>query len=96
VTPEIVVDSGDTLFFGIFMAPNPRVNKAFSFMKALGISDKDVKPVLIKLFRVYEGNWELIEDDNYHTLVDAYFDFEKDKVPLSSFFVFLSIFKHIL
>ncbi|KAG5044411.1 hypothetical protein JHK87_008326 [Glycine soja] len=61
------------------MAPNPRVNKAFSFMKALGISDKDVKPVLIKLFRVYEGNWELIEDDNYHTLVDAYFDFEKDK-----------------
>ncbi|TKY61352.1 Histone-lysine N-methyltransferase SUVR4 [Spatholobus suberectus] len=61
------------------MVPNPRVKKAFSFMRALGISNEEVKPVLIKLLRVYEGNWELIEDDNYRTLVDAYFDFEIDK-----------------
>ncbi|RDX58292.1 Histone-lysine N-methyltransferase SUVR4 [Mucuna pruriens] len=67
------------------MAPNPRVKKAFSFTRALGISDEEVKPVLIKLLRVYEGNWQLIEDDNYRTLVDAYFDFEKDKVPPNPF-----------
>lgn len=74
------------------MAPNPRVIKAFDFMKALGISDKEVKPVLIKLLKIYEGNWELIEDDNYRTLVDAYFDYENDKVPLnSSFSVYLKV-----
>ncbi|KAL2345821.1 hypothetical protein Fmac_007106 [Flemingia macrophylla] len=61
------------------MAPNPRVIKAFSFMKALGISSQEVKPVLKKLLKVYEKNWELIEDDNYRALVDAYFDFEKEK-----------------
>ncbi|KAK7397339.1 hypothetical protein VNO78_18508 [Psophocarpus tetragonolobus] len=61
------------------MAFNPRFDKAFSFMETLGISDNEVQPVLINLLRVYEGNWELIEDDNYRTLVDAYFDFEKDK-----------------
>nr|KYP42741.1 Histone-lysine N-methyltransferase SUVR4 [Cajanus cajan] len=65
------------------MAPNPRVSKAFNFMKALGISSVKVKPVLIKLLKVYEGNWELIEDDNYRTLVDAYFDVEKEKVAES-------------
>ncbi|XP_017440522.1 histone-lysine N-methyltransferase SUVR4 isoform X2 [Vigna angularis] len=62
------------------MAPNAGAERAFSFMMALGISKEEVKPVLIKLLRVYEGNWELIEDDNYRTLVDAYFDFEKEKV----------------
>ncbi|KAK7337936.1 hypothetical protein VNO77_18528 [Canavalia gladiata] len=61
------------------MAPNPRVTKAFGFMRALGISNEEVKPVLIKLLRIYDGNWELIEDDNYRTLVDAYFDFKEDK-----------------
>ncbi|ESW19200.1 hypothetical protein PHAVU_006G104500 [Phaseolus vulgaris] len=62
------------------MAPTGRAEKAFSFMMTLGISMEEVKPVLIKLLRVYEGNWELIEDDTYRTLVDAYFDFDKDKV----------------
>ncbi|KAK7332839.1 hypothetical protein VNO80_29595 [Phaseolus coccineus] len=61
------------------MAPTGRAEKAFSFMMTLGISMEEVKPVLINLLRVYEGNWELIEDDTYRTLVDAYFDFDKDK-----------------
>jgi len=69
------------------MAPTGRAEKAFSFMMTLGISMEEVKPVLIKLLRVYEGNWELIEDDTYRTLVDAYFDFDKDKV--SSKFIVL-------
>ncbi|MED6171443.1 hypothetical protein PIB30_040823, partial [Stylosanthes scabra] len=58
------------------MAPHPRVAQAFSAMKALGISAEEVKPVLAELY------WELIEEDNYRTLVDAYFDFKDDKVPL--------------
>ncbi|XP_014491616.2 histone-lysine N-methyltransferase SUVR4 isoform X1 [Vigna radiata var. radiata] len=62
------------------MAPNAGAEKAFSFMMDLGISKEEVKPVLIKLLRVYEGNWELIEDDNYRTLLEAYFDFEKEQV----------------
>ncbi|MED6131126.1 hypothetical protein PIB30_007098 [Stylosanthes scabra] len=61
------------------MAPNPRVAQAFSAMKALGISAEEVKPVLAELLRVYDRNWELIEEDNYRTLVDAYFDFKDDK-----------------
>ena len=62
------------------MAPNPRVIKAFSAMKALGISIEEAKPVLVQLLRVYDRNWELIEEDNYRTLVDAYFEFKEDKV----------------
>ncbi|XP_020981877.1 histone-lysine N-methyltransferase SUVR4 [Arachis duranensis] len=61
------------------MAPNPRVVQAFNAMKALGISAEEVKPVLAELLRVYDKNWELIEEDNYRTLVDAYFDFKEDK-----------------
>jgi len=62
------------------MAPSGRAEKALNFMMALGISMEEVKPVLINLLEVYEGNWEHIEDDNYRTLVDAYFDLQKDKV----------------
>lgn len=68
------------------MAPNPRVTKAFSAMSALGISHDDVEPVLQKLLRVYEQNWELIEEDNYRTLIDAYFELKEDKVTLLDIF----------
>ncbi|CAJ1961134.1 unnamed protein product [Sphenostylis stenocarpa] len=61
------------------MPHTERAENAFSFMMSLGISKEELMPVLIKLLSVYEGNWELIEDDHYRTLVDAYFDFEKDK-----------------
>ncbi|KAJ7973533.1 Histone-lysine N-methyltransferase [Quillaja saponaria] len=61
------------------MAPDKRVSNAFSAMRALGIPDKEVKPVLKKLLKVYDRNWELIEEDNYRTLVDAYFEFNEDK-----------------
>ncbi|KAI4350077.1 hypothetical protein L6164_010600 [Bauhinia variegata] len=61
------------------MAPDQRVVKAFKAMKALGISHEEVKPVLKELLRVYDKNWEPIEEDNYRTLIDAYFEFKEDE-----------------
>jgi hypothetical protein len=49
-------------------------------MKALGISEKQVKPVLKKMLKLYEKNWELIEEENYRALADAIFDEEESKV----------------
>ncbi|KAI9180990.1 hypothetical protein LWI28_010023 [Acer negundo] len=47
-------------------------------MKAIGITEIKVKPVLKKLLRLYEKNWELIEEENYRVLADAIFDEEDD------------------
>ncbi|GLT41305.1 hypothetical protein SLA2020_153800 [Shorea laevis] len=49
-------------------------------MRELGISEKTVKPVLKKLLKLYEKNWELIEAENYRALVDAIFEEEDAKV----------------
>ncbi|PKI51925.1 hypothetical protein CRG98_027681 [Punica granatum] len=62
------------------MAPNPKVKAAFSAMKILGISEDKVKPVLKKLLKVYDKNWELIEEENYRALIDAIFDEDDNKV----------------
>jgi len=62
------------------MPTNPRVVKAFRAMKALGISEKQVKPVLKKMLKLYEKHWELIEEENYRALADAIFDEEESKV----------------
>ncbi|CAK8540494.1 unnamed protein product [Lathyrus sativus] len=57
--------------------PNPKVKAAFRAMTNLGIHESKVKPVLkLELVKLYEGNWELIEADNYTALVDAIFDVE--------------------
>ncbi|XP_062079710.1 probable inactive histone-lysine N-methyltransferase SUVR2 isoform X2 [Humulus lupulus] len=56
------------------MAPNPRVIAAFRAMKSLGIDEVKVKPVLKKLLKLYDKNWELIEEENYRVLADAIFD----------------------
>ncbi|KAF5741825.1 histone-lysine N-methyltransferase SUVR2 isoform X3 [Tripterygium wilfordii] len=61
------------------MAPNPRVTKAFRAMKAIGIAEEKVKPVLKKLLKLYEKNWELIEEENYRVLADAIFDEDDTK-----------------
>ncbi|CAL8166809.1 unnamed protein product [Prunus armeniaca] len=61
------------------MTNNPRVLKAFKATRALGIPDRLVKPVLKNLLAVYDKNWELIEEDNYRTLVDAYFESQDNK-----------------
>ncbi|KAL5792685.1 hypothetical protein ACOSP7_001279 [Xanthoceras sorbifolium] len=60
------------------MAPDPRVARAFKAMKAIGITETKVKPVLKKLLKLYEKNWELIEEENYRVLADAIFDEEDD------------------
>ncbi|KAG4188851.1 hypothetical protein ERO13_A08G191866v2 [Gossypium hirsutum] len=62
------------------MAPNPRVVQAFRTMKEIGISEEKVKPVLKKLLKLYEKNWELIESENYRVLADAIFEEEDSKV----------------
>ncbi|XP_043805112.1 probable inactive histone-lysine N-methyltransferase SUVR2 isoform X2 [Manihot esculenta] len=62
------------------MAPNPRVMKAFRAMKAIGLNEDKVKPVLKKLLKLYDKNWELIEEENYRVLADAIFDEDDSKV----------------
>ncbi|KAB1202900.1 Histone-lysine N-methyltransferase SUVR4 [Morella rubra] len=61
------------------MAPHPRVLKAYRATRALGIPDEEVKPVLKRLLKVYDEKWELIEEDNYRTLLDAYFELKENR-----------------
>ena len=65
------------------MAPNARVVRAFRAMKVLGIPEEKVKPVLKNLIKLYEKNWELIEEENYRALADAIFDQDEIQVRLS-------------
>jgi len=62
------------------MAPNPRVTAAFSAMANIGIHESKVKPVLKKLLKLYDKNWELIEEESYRALADAIFEEEENKV----------------
>ncbi|KAF5187881.1 Histone-lysine n-methyltransferase suvr4 [Thalictrum thalictroides] len=55
-----------------------RYRKAVNAMKDLGISEKRVSEVLKKLFRLYDKNWEPIEDENYRVLADAIFEQENE------------------
>ncbi|KAK4366161.1 hypothetical protein RND71_014041 [Anisodus tanguticus] len=59
------------------MPPDPRVRKAFRAMKNIGISEVKVKPVLKSLIKLYDKNWELIEEENYRALADAIFEKEE-------------------
>lgn len=74
------------------MAPNPRVLAAFKAMEVLGISEKQVKPVLKNLLKVYDKNWQLIEEESYRALADAIFEAEESKV----YFLFSFFFEHSL
>lgn len=63
------------------MAPkNTRVRAAYLAMRSLGINEDKVKPVLKKLLKLYERNWELIEEENYRALADAIFECDDNKV----------------
>ncbi|XP_017229776.1 probable inactive histone-lysine N-methyltransferase SUVR2 [Daucus carota subsp. sativus] len=64
------------------MAPNPRVLKAFRAMKAIGILEDKVKPVLKDLLKLYDKNWEHIEEENYRALADAIL--ERDEMEAAS------------
>lgn len=76
------------------MAPDPKITKAFKAMKLLGISENKVKPVLKRLLKLYDKNWELIEGENYRVLADAIFEEEDNKVhylslPITVWFVII-------
>lgn len=75
------------------MAPNPRVVQAFRSMKEIGITEEKVKPVLKKLLKVYDKNWELIAAENYRVLADAIFEEEDNKVNFFLFYLFWFSFK---
>ncbi|KAL2458541.1 Histone-lysine N-methyltransferase SUVR4 [Abeliophyllum distichum] len=64
------------------MAPDrdPRISKAFSAMKSMGITTERVKPVLKRLLKLYDWNWEHIEEGNYRALADAIFEDADDKL----------------
>ncbi|XP_042495753.1 probable inactive histone-lysine N-methyltransferase SUVR2 [Macadamia integrifolia] len=61
------------------MTQNPRVGKAFAAMKAIGLNEEIVKPVLKNLWRLFDKNWDPIEEDNYRALADAIFEYEESK-----------------
>ncbi|KAK4482362.1 hypothetical protein RD792_009515 [Penstemon davidsonii] len=57
-----------------------RVANAFRAMKAIGISEDKVKPVLKSLLKLYDKEWDLIEEENYRALADAIFEKEETEV----------------
>ncbi|CAH9131759.1 unnamed protein product [Cuscuta epithymum] len=54
-----------------------RIANAFRATKVLGISEEKVKPVLKRLLKLYNKNWDLIEEENYRSLLDAIFEYEE-------------------
>lgn len=60
-----------------------KVANAFRAMKAIGIPEDIVKPVLKNLLKLYEKNWELIEEENYRALADAIFDRQEVEVSIA-------------
>jgi len=54
-------------------------------MANLGIHESKVKPVLKKLLKLYDKNWELIEEESYRALADAIFEEEENKVYFGIF-----------
>lgn len=65
------------------MAPNPKVAAAFRAMKDIGVKEDKVKPVLKKLLKLYDKNWQLIEEENYRVLADAVFEEDENEVQIS-------------
>uniref|UniRef100_A0A803LA99 SET domain-containing protein n=1 Tax=Chenopodium quinoa TaxID=63459 RepID=A0A803LA99_CHEQI len=70
------------------MAPG-KVKAAFKAMKDIGIPEEKTKPALKKLLKLFDKNWDLIEEENYRVLADTIFEYEdseaaekeKKKIP---------------
>lgn len=60
--------------------PKAKILKACNSMKAMGIAEELVRPVLNDLANLYDNNWALIEDENYRVLIDAIFEQQEVKV----------------
>ncbi|RVW77260.1 Histone-lysine N-methyltransferase SUVR4 [Vitis vinifera] len=59
--------------------PKAKILKACNSMKAMGIAEELVRPVLNDLANLYDNNWALIEDENYRVLIDAIFEQQEVK-----------------
>ncbi|KAH6766660.1 hypothetical protein C2S52_017643 [Perilla frutescens var. hirtella] len=57
-----------------------RVTNAFRAMRAIGVKEDKVKPVLKSLLKLYNKNWVLIEEENYRALADAIFERDENEV----------------
>lgn len=76
------------------MAPYPKVTAAYRAMANLGIHESKVKPVLKKLLKLYDKNWELIEEENYRALADAIFEEDENKVYFPHYHLFVFLYPH--
>lgn len=65
------------------MAPSAKVKAAFQAMRDIGISETKTKPVLKKLYKLFDKNWDAIEQENYRVLADAIFEYEENEVFFS-------------
>lgn len=74
------IQSSEVGFLDPLMAPDVKVRQAFAATRALGIPDEEVKPILKQLLRVYNKKWELIEEGNFRTLIDTYYESKENKV----------------
>ncbi|XP_062084357.1 histone-lysine N-methyltransferase SUVR4 [Humulus lupulus] len=54
------------------------LEKALAVTRGLGLPDQEVIPLYQNLLKVYKDNLELLEDENYQVLVDAFFE-QKDE-----------------
>ncbi|KAL5702420.1 [histone H3]-lysine(4) N-trimethyltransferase [Ranunculus cassubicifolius] len=59
-----------------------RAAKALNALNDFGIDEKRVKPILKRLLKLYDNNWEPIEDENYRVLIDAIFEQEIEVAQL--------------
>lgn len=67
------------------MKPKHRkIVDACRVMKSFGVTTAKTKTALKGLLKLYENNWELIEDENYRVLFDVLMP--EEEVYLYSFF----------
>jgi hypothetical protein len=59
-------------------AKTDRARRALDAMKLLGFSKKQATPVLRRLLKIFNDNWEPIEDECYRALADAILDAQDD------------------
>ncbi|KAI3694356.1 hypothetical protein L1987_77321 [Smallanthus sonchifolius] len=57
--------------------------QAFRAMREIGIPEEKTKRVLKNLLKLYDKNWELIEQENYRALADAIFDSDDSEASYS-------------
>ncbi|KAL5702423.1 hypothetical protein ACHQM5_027645 [Ranunculus cassubicifolius] len=62
-----------------------RAAKALNALNDFGIDEKRAKPILKRLLKLYDKNWEPIDDENYRVLIDTIFEQEIEVCFLTYF-----------